>query len=149
VIKIEVEEERHRLLVNFVDDSPLALAQGETKSLTLWLCNAGTKPINEIWMVARPEDEIWLSTADGSQCPPFESHPGSLAETEVLPSRNSLQSQRPLRVPLPAPSQSPILNPHENVELLVTIHDQSVGDQELYLLFVYREVCAQAFSLEA
>ena len=64
VIKIEVEETGQQLLVNFVDDSRLVLAQGETTSMTLWFSNTGTKPINEIWMVAGAEDEIWLSAPD-------------------------------------------------------------------------------------
>jgi hypothetical protein len=66
LIKIEVEETRNKLVVNFVDDSRLVLAQGESRPMTLWLANAGTRPIDEIWMVAGEDDEVWVD-ANGSQ----------------------------------------------------------------------------------
>lgn len=64
-MKTEVEETTHKLLVNFVDDERLTLAQGERRSLSLWLSNTGTRPIKDVWMIAGPEDEILLGVKDG------------------------------------------------------------------------------------
>jgi hypothetical protein len=66
LINVEVEEASHQLLVDFVEDQRLVLAQGECKQMQLWLSNAGTKPIRELWMVAGPEDEIWVSVNGAS-----------------------------------------------------------------------------------
>ena len=70
LIKVEVEEARHRLLANFVDDSRLVLAEGEVKQMRLWLSNAGARIIREIWMVAGPEDEVWLDCNDHPETVP-------------------------------------------------------------------------------
>jgi hypothetical protein len=43
-----------------VDDSQLVLADGEVKELKLWLSNAGTSDIRELWMVASADDEVWV-----------------------------------------------------------------------------------------
>lgn len=64
-MKIEVEETIHKLLVSFVDDERLTLAQGERRSLSLWLSNTGTRPIKDVWMITGPEDEILLGVKDG------------------------------------------------------------------------------------
>jgi trafficking protein particle complex subunit 8 len=64
IAKVIVEETSHKLLANFVDDDRLALAQGETKSLSLWFSNTGANPIDEIWLVSGPEDEIWVSAEE-------------------------------------------------------------------------------------
>lgn len=58
VMNIVIEETSHKLLAHFVDDDRLVLAQGETKSMSLWFSNTGTKAINEMWLVPGPEDEI-------------------------------------------------------------------------------------------
>jgi hypothetical protein len=60
-IKVEVEEASHKLIANFVDDKRLVLAQGEYKSMRVWLSNAGTVAISELWMVSGPEDQVWAS----------------------------------------------------------------------------------------
>lgn len=60
--KVDVVEATHKLLVGFVEDQRLVLGEGETKSMRLWFVNRGTKAISEIWMVAGPADEIWVST---------------------------------------------------------------------------------------
>ena len=67
LIKVEVTETNHKLLVNFVDDQRLVLAQGESKPMRLWFSNTGTRPISEVWMVAGPEDEFWLNVDEGSK----------------------------------------------------------------------------------
>jgi trafficking protein particle complex subunit 8 len=60
LIKVEVEEASQKLVVNFVDDGPLILAQGECKQMALWFSNTGTSGIDEVWMIAAPEEEIWV-----------------------------------------------------------------------------------------
>ncbi|KAF5384925.1 hypothetical protein D9615_001402 [Tricholomella constricta] len=129
-IKIEIEEVNHKLVVDFVDDDRLVLAQGERKQLKLWLSNTGTRPIKEVWMVAGPEDEIWLG--------PYEEFDDTSVSksTEIIKSHNSLAPGKPCRIVLP---ESGILNPGENVELPMQLHAESQGDQGLHLLFVYRE----------
>jgi hypothetical protein len=66
-IKIEVEEASHKLIANFVDDKRLVLAQGENKRMRLWLSNAGAGAITELWMVAGPEDQVWVAINDDSK----------------------------------------------------------------------------------
>ena len=50
-----------------MDDSELVLADGEVKELKLWLSNAGTSDIRELWMVAGADDELWVDI-DGNAC---------------------------------------------------------------------------------
>lgn len=59
--------------------------------------------------------------------------------TEVLHSNNSLEPRRPLRVPL----TNPTLEPGQNVEVPFTLHSERVGEQDLALLFVFREVITE------
>ncbi len=51
-IKVQVEDARQRLAVNFVDDDRLMLAHGECRVMHLWLSNLGTGPIDEVWLVS-------------------------------------------------------------------------------------------------
>jgi trafficking protein particle complex subunit 8 len=69
-ISVEIEDAALRLSVSFVDDGPLALFEGETKSMQLWLSNEGTKEIAEIFLVAGQDDEIFLvnQTSSSSEC---------------------------------------------------------------------------------
>jgi trafficking protein particle complex subunit 8 len=62
-IQTDVEETSHKLAVSFVDDDRLVLGQGECRSMTLWLTNAGTRSAGEIWMVAGDDDEVWVDTS--------------------------------------------------------------------------------------
>lgn len=63
-IKVDVVAASHKLLVNFVDDQRLVLAQGERKPMSLWFSNAGTRPIREVWIVSGPEDELWVDSSE-------------------------------------------------------------------------------------
>jgi len=54
----------HRLIVTYIEDSRLVFLQGENKPTRFWLKNAGDRPISEVWMVAGPDDEIWLGEND-------------------------------------------------------------------------------------
>ncbi|KAG6878643.1 hypothetical protein C0993_001166 [Termitomyces sp. T159_Od127] len=139
--KVEIEDMNQKLLV-FVDDEQLVLAQGERKELKLHLSNAGDRPIKEIWVVAGPDDEIWLGQDEGScddagdvQNPMLNSISaleGSSASAEVIQSNNSLEPRKPLRIPLE-------LNPGESFEYPILIHAHAIGRQALKLLFVHRE----------
>lgn len=60
---------------------------------------------------------------------------------EMLQTVNSLHTEDTLRIPLPGSDNSPVLRPGDNFELSLQLHVESVGEQELCLLFVYREVC--------
>lgn len=64
MIKTEIEDASQRLLVNFVDDGQLVLAQGECHEMRLWLSNAGTENIGEIWLVDGADDEMWVVKPD-------------------------------------------------------------------------------------
>lgn len=72
IVKVEVVEARHKLVVNFVDDDDqrLVLAQGETKPLRMWFTNAGTFPLREVWMVTSSEDEVWVDDESASKGKP-------------------------------------------------------------------------------
>ncbi|KAG6862433.1 hypothetical protein C0995_011873 [Termitomyces sp. Mi166 len=126
-IKVEIEDIDHKLLVDFVDDEQLVLAQGERKELKFWFSNSGGRPIKEIWMIAGPEDEIWFGQDEGSD------DTGITASTEVIQSHNSLEPRKPLRIPFD-------LNPSETTEYPIQLHAEAIGNQELHLLFVYREI---------
>jgi trafficking protein particle complex subunit 8 len=63
-MRVEVVASHHKLVASYIGDERLVLIQGENKSMRLWLNNAGSMPISEIWMVAGAEDEIWVGAAD-------------------------------------------------------------------------------------
>ena len=64
LMQVEVVPSDHRLTVTYVEDERLVLLQGENRSTRLWLTNAGSKPISEVWMVAGADDEIWVGVGD-------------------------------------------------------------------------------------
>ncbi|KAJ3516458.1 hypothetical protein NLJ89_g1109 [Agrocybe chaxingu] len=136
LIQVEVVPSDHRLMVNFVDDGRLVLLQGENKTIRLWLTNAGSSPISEVWMVAGPDDEVLLGGEDVLL--------GCTTETEVFQSNNSLKPQPPQRMPLEG-LDSDTLQPGQSIEVPITFHAESTGSHELYLLFVYREAEARPF----
>ncbi|KNZ75648.1 hypothetical protein J132_02422 [Termitomyces sp. J132] len=125
-IKVEIEDSDQKLLVDFVGDEQLVLAQGERKELKLWLSNSGGRPIKEIWIAAGSEDEIWLGQDEDSD------GTGITASTEVIQSRNSLESRKPSCIPLE-------LDSGESIEYPIQLHAEAIGSQELNLLLVYRE----------
>jgi hypothetical protein len=59
---VDVEDVPHRLLVDYVDDGPLYLAQGETRELQLRLANEGTSEISEMWMLAGSDILVWIQS---------------------------------------------------------------------------------------
>jgi trafficking protein particle complex subunit 8 len=62
LIRVDVEDVPHRLLVDYVDDGPLYLAQGETRELQLRLANEGTSEISEMWMLAGSDILVWIQS---------------------------------------------------------------------------------------
>jgi trafficking protein particle complex subunit 8 len=134
-VNVEVEEASQKLLVNFVDDGRLVLLQGECKRMKLWLSNAGTQSIGDVWMVAGTEDEIWVDFRSNSSISSVKQ-----SWTEILHSDNSILPRRPYRVPL-----DNSLAPGDNVEFSVILHADRVSEGDLSLLFVFREAPGQSF----
>ena len=66
---------------------------------------------------------------------------------EILETVNSLHTEEPLRIPLPYSDNSPMLCPGANFEFSLQLHVDSVGEQDLCLLFVYREACVSRMVL--
>jgi hypothetical protein len=64
IMQVEVIASYHKLIASYIEDGQLVLMQGETKSMRLLLTNAGSRLINEVWMVAGAEDEIWVGASD-------------------------------------------------------------------------------------
>lgn len=135
-IKVEVEESSQKLMANFVDDSRLVLVQGECKRMDLWIYNAGTRNVGEVWLLAGADDELWVNLDSNSAEPP------SLGDHsfETMHSDNSLSPQKPVRIALDHP-----LTPGDNVEFSVVLHADRVSEHHLCLFFVFREAPGQAF----
>ena len=57
---MEVAFSQSKLVPSFAEDHPVILKQGETRELGLWLLNAGETAIQEIWVLAGSEHEVWL-----------------------------------------------------------------------------------------
>jgi trafficking protein particle complex subunit 8 len=152
-IQVEVEEATHRLLANFIDDGRLVLAEGEVKETGLWLSNAGAQAIRELWMVAGSEDEVWVRVnAHSENHSPGETSRSlthaftlfncsdSASLTEIYHSRNLLTPRKPYRIDLTAIHGLPILEPGGNIEFSLLFHVGTAAENDLCLLFVFREV---------
>ena len=142
------------MLADFVDDSRLVLAEGEVKELKIWLSNAGTSNIRELWVVAGADDDVWVDI-DGStrsHCSEYLT-PVLFLDTNILPlflattltmesfqSRNSLSPQTPYRIDLTTVHGSPLLEPQSSLEFSLFLHADIASPQDLRLLFISREV---------
>ncbi|KAI0721227.1 ER-golgi trafficking TRAPP I complex 85 kDa subunit-domain-containing protein [Cerioporus squamosus] len=135
LIKVEVEEAGQRLHAHFVDDRHLMLAQGEYKHQRVWLTNSGTRPISELWLLAGEQDELWVDAGDDSADPSSSSPPKS----EILQSSNTLSTRKPYRIPLESIHSSPVLAPGDGVQLPFILHAAHHGEQDLSMLFIFRE----------
>ncbi|KAI0715153.1 ER-golgi trafficking TRAPP I complex 85 kDa subunit-domain-containing protein [Earliella scabrosa] len=135
LIKIEVEEAGQRLHAHFVDDRHLMLAQGEYKHQRVWLTNSGTRSISELWLLTGEQDELWVDTDDGSADPSSSTPPAS----ETFQSSNSLAPRTPYKVPLESIHSSSVLAPGDEVQLSFILHAAHHGEQDLCVLFVFRE----------
>ncbi|KAI0652274.1 ER-golgi trafficking TRAPP I complex 85 kDa subunit-domain-containing protein [Trametes meyenii] len=134
--KVEVEEAGQRLHAHFVDDRHLVLAQGEYKHQRVWLTNSGTRPISELWVLAGEEDELWVDVVSGDSTEASSSSPSKF---EVLRSTNSLAPRKPYRISLDVIHTAPQLAPGEEVQLPLILHAAHHGEQDLCVLFVFRE----------
>ncbi|KAJ7092588.1 ER-golgi trafficking TRAPP I complex 85 kDa subunit-domain-containing protein [Mycena epipterygia] len=139
LLGVDVIEATHKLLVNFVDDQQLVLGEGEIKPLRVWFANHGTKAIGEVWMVTGADDEIWVGAE------PTDDDTAASPATEILRSDNSLFVPKPYRIPMIGGEGSPSLQPGDDTEISVLIHAGQKGEQELRLLFVYRESDTDSF----
>ncbi|TFK56961.1 hypothetical protein OE88DRAFT_1715773 [Heliocybe sulcata] len=139
-VQADVEDASQRLRVNFVDDGGLVMAQGECKRMKLWFSNSGTKPIRELWMVAGDEDELWVETADAA-----ESSSKPSVASEVISSRNSFAAGEPFRIPLDTLTKSSSIESGQSIEVTVVFHAEKPLNDELCLLFAFRETEDQPF----
>lgn len=141
LMSIEVEEAGQRLHVHFVDNRHLVLAQGEYKHQRVWLTNSGTRPISELWLLAGEEDEVWVDMESDDAEPSSSSPPNH----EILQSTNSLAPRKPYRIDLESIHSSPQLVPGEEVQLSFMLHAAHQGEQDLSILFVFRESDSMPF----
>ena len=111
------------------------MVQGQCKRMSLWLSNAETRNIDEVWMVAGAEDEIWVGFHSNSAASSTK-----LLLTKILHSINSILPQQPFLIPL----ENSLL-PGDSVEFSVTLHADQVSEHDLCLLFVFREAQNQSF----
>ncbi|CDO73209.1 hypothetical protein BN946_scf185007.g264 [Trametes cinnabarina] len=130
-----VEEASQRLHAHFVDDRHMVLAQGEYKHQLVTLTNSGTRPISELWVLAGEEDELWI---DGGNVQAHEAS-SSTPPKEVLQSSNALAPRSPYRLSLEAIHSASQLAPGELVQLPFIFHAAHHGEQDLCILFVFRE----------
>lgn len=149
LMKFNVAEATHKLVVNFVEGGGLRMLQGERRVMNLWMVNMGSKPVREVWMVPDAEDEIWVGDVaegdeeeqeEGEQEEEEESDNGGEeggVSVEVVRSSNSLLPPKPLRIPVPGG----VLEPEEGVSVPLTWHTEGLGEKQICLFFVYREVC--------
>ncbi|KAH9837148.1 ER-golgi trafficking TRAPP I complex 85 kDa subunit-domain-containing protein [Rhodofomes roseus] len=145
LIEVDVEDAGQRLRASFVDDRHLILIEGEYKRLKLWMTNSGSRPINEAWMVSGREDELWIDSdeAVAEETPAASSSQGPL--TETLDSSNSLRRREPYGLPLGDSQGSSDLAPGESMQVTLTLHASQVGERDLGLLFIFREVSCAPF----
>lgn len=64
LMQVVVVDAAAKLSVQFSDSSELLLWQGETVKMKVWVINSGTEPIQRIWMLASPTDEIFVPSRD-------------------------------------------------------------------------------------
>ena len=63
-----------------------------------------------------------------------------MGASEVIRSPNSLEPQKPYRLSLSGSDQSSMLKPGDSIEVSFILHAEAIGNHDLRLLFVFREV---------
>ncbi|KAL4070824.1 ER-golgi trafficking TRAPP I complex 85 kDa subunit-domain-containing protein [Scleroderma citrinum] len=58
LLKVDVEDSNVELDVSFEMDDPLMVLEGEYKRVKAWITNAGSKAIDEVWVLVGREDQI-------------------------------------------------------------------------------------------
>ncbi|EIN14080.1 hypothetical protein PUNSTDRAFT_59603 [Punctularia strigosozonata HHB-11173 SS5] len=137
-ITVTAKEGRQRLLVDFVEDEPLVLAHGENRRMDMWLSSCGTKPIGELWLLVDANDIL-------SVIPSADDVPEFAPKKQVRQSDNSLRHSDPLQISLESISDSNTLVSGRDARLSVVIHSDQLRDQDLTMLFVYREAPGSPF----
>ncbi|KIK93997.1 hypothetical protein PAXRUDRAFT_480682 [Paxillus rubicundulus Ve08.2h10] len=134
LIKLDVEGGSQELVVTFANNEPLVLSEGEYKEMKLWISNAGSKTIGEIWLVGGPEDQIWLGSSENA--------PSSIAvgSTETLRTDNKLPSWSPYHIPI-----NQVLSPSASTTVILTWRPGRRAHEALCLLFIYREIAGRTF----
>lgn len=66
LIKVDVEDSSLDLSATFHTEDPLVVLDGEYKRIKVWISNAGSKPIGEIWLLADRDDQISFDVPSGS-----------------------------------------------------------------------------------
>ncbi|KAI0321379.1 ER-golgi trafficking TRAPP I complex 85 kDa subunit-domain-containing protein [Amylostereum chailletii] len=131
--KVEVEDAGQRLGVSFVEDGRLVIEHGECRRMRLWLSNNGSESIDEIWLVAGSDDELWID--DEKEGPTITDVIPSAVET--YRSNNSLVPTKPHRLKLE--NMCGLSLPSgENTGFSIIVHAGQTGEQELCFLFVFR-----------
>ncbi|KAJ7596891.1 ER-golgi trafficking TRAPP I complex 85 kDa subunit-domain-containing protein [Mycena floridula] len=138
ILQVNITEASHRLVVSFADEQQLVLGQGETKLLRLWFTNSGTKAVKELWMIPGAEDQIWLHDKKDSDIPVEATVPH-----EDVESINTLTSRKPYRVSL---GEEEYLQAGDSMEISLVLHADQAGDNELCILFVYRQSDSEPFN---
>lgn len=145
-LKLNVEEASQELAVAFVDDGPLVLAEGECKQMKLWISNAGSRDIGEVWVVPGPEDQVWIQPLDSGEGM-FDCWFITFASIYVelglatgitwktWQSDNKVVPPRPYSIPL-----AEKLVAAGSTEVTVVLHAGRKQKQNLSFLFIYREV---------
>lgn len=133
-LKLNVEEASQELAVAFVDDGPFVLAEGECKRMKLWILNAGSRDIGEVWVVPGPEDQVWIQ--------PLDSEEGSTTGIawKTWQSDNKVVPPRPYSIPLVEK-----LVAAGSTEVTVVLHAGRKQKQNLSFLFIYREAEGSPF----
>ncbi|KAG2075048.1 hypothetical protein BDR04DRAFT_1006461 [Suillus decipiens] len=131
-LKLDVEEASQELAVTFVDDGPLMLVEGECKWMRLWMSNAGSRDIGEVWVVPGPDDEIWIE--------PLDSEEATSMSWKTWQSDNKIVQPTPYSIPLVKK-----LVVAGSTEVRVVLHAGRKGKQDLSLLFIYREAQGSPF----
>ncbi|KAH9082196.1 hypothetical protein EDB83DRAFT_2336975 [Lactarius deliciosus] len=124
VVKVEVEDATQRLSAQFFDDNRLVLYHGERKQMRIWA-------IGDIWLVGGREDEFWVEESGDQEA-------DEVSTSETFVSDNSLLPRTPYRIPFP-PTENPSLPPGANFEVPFVLHANKLGEQELCLMFTFRE----------
>lgn len=106
--------------------------------MRIWLSNVGTQAIGDIWLVGGLEDEFWVEESEDQGAAEI-----SALASETFISNNSLLPRTPYRIPFP--SEKPSLSPGANFEIPFVLHANKLGEQELCLLFTFREGDGTAF----
>ena len=153
-LSVEVDTGDGKLEAGFDNYLPLTAAYGEQIHLSVQLVNIGTKDISEIWLVHGRFDVLCLS--DKSELASGNENnliAGSLVDAvevseiqtsgqsaERIISRNSISAPDPVKLPLEKLHGSPILSPSDVTDVPLILHANEVGEQDLCLMLIFREV---------